>query len=72
MKGTHRYLIRLDGHLTDLWSDWFEGLSLEQDPDGVTLIRASLPDQAALLALLSKINALNVTILAVSRVSQEE
>jgi len=69
---THRYVIRVEGHLTDLWSDWFEGLSLEQEDDGETLIRASLPDQAALLALLSKINALNVAILAVSRVSQEE
>lgn len=72
MEGSHQYEIRLESYLTDLWSDWFDGLSFDHEMDGETSLKAALPDQAALLALLAKINALNVSILAVVRVFPEK
>ena len=68
MKSAHRYVIRVEGYLTDLWSDWFEGLSFDHENNGETSVKADLPDQAALLTLLGKVNALNITILSVKRI----
>jgi hypothetical protein len=61
------YIIRVEGHLTERWSDWFGGLALRNEPDGVTVLAGHICDQAALLGVLGKLHALNLTILAVSR-----
>jgi hypothetical protein len=72
---THKpyvYVIRVQGHLTEQWSDWFEGLVIQADPDGTTLLRGLLPDQAALIGLLTKVHALNLTLLSMNRLYPEE
>ncbi len=60
------YEIRIEGHLTDRWSDWFEGLALRNEPDGETTLSGPFIDQAALFGLLSKIHALNLTLISVN------
>ncbi len=65
------YEIRVEGHLTDGWSDWFEGLMIDNDPNGETTLRGLLSDQAALLGILNKIQALNLTLISVSKMTSQ-
>lgn len=61
------YEIRIDGLIPDTWSGWLEGLAIEPAFDGETMLKGELPDQAALLGVLSKIHSLNLKIIAVTR-----
>jgi hypothetical protein len=63
------YEIRVEGHLTDRWADWFEGLAIRGEPDGETTLSGVLRDQAALLGILGKIQALNLTLISVNRLT---
>ncbi|MHB8114022.1 MAG: hypothetical protein ACYDHA_11265 [Bellilinea sp.] len=65
------YEIRIEGHLTDQWSDWFNGLAINFDSDGKTTLSGMLADQSALLGVLNKIHALNLTIISVKRSDPE-
>ncbi len=65
------YEIRIEGHLTDQWSDWFNGLVINFDSDGNTTLSGTLADQSALLNVLNKIHALNLTIISVKRSDPE-
>jgi len=61
------YEIRVEGHLTERWSAWFEGLAIHHDRRGETRLRGSFVDQAALFGALNKIQALNLTLISVER-----
>jgi hypothetical protein len=63
------YEIRVEGHLTDRWSDWFERMAIRADPDGETTLSGPISDQSALFGVLNKIQALNLVLISVSRVS---
>ena len=62
------YEIRVEGHLSVRWVEWFEGLAIHADPNGETTLCGPLPDQAALIGVLTKIQALNLTLISVKRV----
>jgi hypothetical protein len=66
------YEIRIEGHLTDRWSDWFEGLVIQNDTGGETTLSGPVSDQAALFGVLNKLHALNLTLISVNRSSTEE
>ena len=66
------YEIRIEGHLTDRWSDWFDGLAIRNGPNGETILSGPLSDQAALLGVLNKIQALNLTFISANRTPLEE
>lgn len=72
MDQSYVYEIRIEGHLTDRWSDWFEGLMIRTDPDGETTLIGPLADQAALFGVLTKIHNLNLTLIAVYRTSPSD
>jgi hypothetical protein len=61
------YDIRVEGHLSDRWSDWFDGLAILNDPNGETILRGSFVDQAALFGTLTKIQGLNLILISVNR-----
>ena len=61
------YEIRIEGHLSDRWSDWFEGLAIHNDPNGETSLTGSVADQAELFGVLNKIQSLNLTLISVKR-----
>ena len=63
------YEIRVEGHLTDRWSEWFEGRAIHNDPDGQTTLVGLPIDQAALFGALVKIRDLNLTLVSVNRSS---
>ena len=68
MDKSNYYEIRVEGFLTDSWSDWFEGLVFHNDTTGETTMRGQLADQAALFGILNKIQSLNLTLISVIRV----
>jgi hypothetical protein len=61
------YEIRVEGHLTESWSEWFEGLMIENEPNGEMVLSGPLSDQAALFGILSTIQALNLTVISVKK-----
>ena len=67
MDTPHVYEIRVEGHLADRWSDWFDGLAICNDLNGQTLLTGLLTDQAALYGVLSKIHDLNLVLISVLR-----
>lgn len=61
------YEIRIQGHLHQRWAAWLDG-DLVRVADGTTLVRARVPDQAALHGLLNKVRDLGLRLLSVTQV----
>jgi hypothetical protein len=61
----HIYEIRVRGHLSDKRAEWFDGLTIENQPDGEALITGPVADQAALHGLLIRIRDLGLPLLSV-------
>lgn len=59
------YHIRMKGHLTGEWSDWFGGLSITLEASGDTLLAGPVADQAALFGLLRKVRDLGMPLVSV-------
>ena len=66
------YQIRIKGHLGRQWTEWFGGLTITLEDDGVTLITGLVVDQAALHGLLRKVRDLGVPLLSVNRVESDQ
>ena len=64
------YEICIEGHLTNSWSDWFNGLTLYNETNEVTVVSGAFVDQAALFGVLTKIHYLNLVLISVNRVSK--
>jgi hypothetical protein len=71
MKKPGIYEIRVEGHFSEQWSDWFEGLTICNEPGGEATLTGALDDQTALMGILNRITALNITLVAVKRVLLE-
>lgn len=66
------YEIRIDGHLEDRWSAWFDSLALAHDGDGTTVIRTPAMDQAALHGLLRRVRDAGLPLISVRRFAPHE
>lgn len=66
------YQIRIQGHLKDRWSDWFECMTLIRQEDGTTTLEGRLADQVALHSVLNKIRNLNLKLISVRELEQKE
>src|SRR5947199_10743572 len=62
------YEIRVQGHLDQRWTTWFDGLTISYDGDDCTVLRGPLVDEAALHGVLIKVRDLALSLLAVNRV----
>jgi hypothetical protein len=69
---TQIYQIRVRGHLSDAWAEWFDGLAIENLPNGESLLSGPVADKAALHGLLTKVRDLNLTLLAVALIEPEQ
>lgn len=63
------YQIRVKGHLGDRSADWFEGLAIQQEKGGTTVLTGPVADQAALHGLLMRIRNLCLPLISVNRVA---
>jgi len=64
------YHIRIRGHLSDDWSDWFAGLQITRLAAGETLLVGEL-DQTALHGVLARIRDLTLVLLAVEQIDEK-
>ena len=62
------YEIRIKGHLSHQWTDWFEGLTITLEEDGNTLLTGTVIHQVALHGLLKKVRDLGMPLVSVSPV----
>jgi hypothetical protein len=68
MTRSEQYEIRLQGHLDDRWSAWFDDLVVQAEENGETTLRGPIRDQAALYGVLAKVRNLGLPLLSVTRV----
>ena len=66
------YEIRVEGHLSDRWSAWFDALAVQTEPSSETTLTGLLVDEAALYGVLAKIHNLNLVLVSVVRRSSGE
>ena len=69
---TQYYEIRIKGHLDESWTDWFNGLRVHYEDSGETLLTGSLPDQAALHGVLSRLRDLGIELISVNPVDKAQ
>lgn len=62
-----RYEIRLESVLEDRWSEWFEGLHIENQ-GGETILSGAVPDQSALHGILDRVRDLGLSVISVRRI----
>ena len=72
MNKSYTYEIRVEGNLPQGWSHWFEGLAIHNVSSGEAILSGMISDQAALFAVLNKIQSLNLNLIAVIRSSRVE
>ena len=60
------YHIRIKGHLGQVWTDWFDGLTITHEEDGITLLKGPVIDQAALHGILKKVRDLGMPLLSIN------
>ena len=58
--------IRVKGHLSSQWVDWFDGLTIENQPDGEAVLSGPLPDQTALYSVLNRMRDLGLELISLS------
>jgi len=59
------YEIRVAGHLDETAFDWFGEIQVANRASGDALLSGSIPDQAAMLSVLLRLNDLGLSILSV-------
>ena len=62
------YCIRVEGQLGPEWSDWFEDMTVQCQPDGTTILSGPVRDQAALHGLLLKVRDLGLSLISVNQI----
>lgn len=66
------YEIRVRDYLTTGWAAWFDEMELRYEAEGEMVLVGSLPDQAALHGVLTKIRDLGLTLISVNLVDVVE
>ena len=59
------YQIRVKGHLSDSWSDWFHGFTIDNLPSGEAVLTGEIVDQTALHSLLQRIRDIGLPLIEV-------
>ena len=66
------FQIRIQGHLSQQWQDWFEGLTITLEEDGNTFLSGHVVDQSALHGILKKIRNLGMPLLSVNSIDPNQ
>lgn len=62
--------IRIKGQLSDIWADWFEGMTIHDLDNGEMLLSGHVVDQSALMGILNKLVRLNLTLLSLNEIKK--
>jgi hypothetical protein len=62
------YEIQVAGALGDHWASWFDGMTLDVDGDGTTVISGPVADQAVLHGLLGRLRDLGIPLVSLARI----
>ncbi len=62
-----RCQVRVKGHLRGEWSNWFENLTITNDPDGEAVLTGTLVDDTALYGVLMKMRDIGLSLLTFQR-----
>lgn len=65
------YEIVVEGNLPTYWSEWFAGMTITNEAEGIATIRGPVEDQAALFGLLMHLHGLNINLISLSRYHAE-
>ena len=65
------YEIRIQGRLDARWTARFDGMSMHDEPDGTTVLRGPVIDQAALHGLISRVRDLGLPLVSVAQVADD-
>lgn len=60
------YELRVQGHLDQYWSAWFDGFTITPQDDGTTILHGVVRDQAELHGLLAKVRDLGTALISVT------
>jgi len=63
------YEIKLLGHLDTKWSEWFYGMTITHESNGVTTLFGPLPDQTVLHSVLDRIRDMNLQLKSVNQIA---
>jgi hypothetical protein len=66
------YEIRIQGHLGQDWTGWFEGLTITLEDNGETVLTGPVMDQAALFGVLRKVRDIGLPLLSVVCLGQAD
>ncbi len=66
------YEIRLKGHLSNRWVEWFGEVAIRLEEDGTTRLICPAIDQAALYGLIKKVRSLGLPLLSINRVETSQ
>jgi hypothetical protein len=64
--GVAAYELRVQGHLDQHWSAWFDGFTITHQDDGTTILHGVVRDQAELHGLLAKVRDLGTALISVT------
>ena len=59
------YQIRIKGHVSSQWTDWYEGLTITLKDEGYTLLTGPITDDAALYGILKRVRDLGMQLVSV-------
>jgi hypothetical protein len=60
------YELRIEGHLDQYWSAWFDGFTITHQDDGTTILHGVVRDQSELHGLLAKVRDLGTSLISVT------
>ena len=62
------YKIKVKGHLTPEWTNWFDGIDITHNENNETILSGLVADQAALYGLLGKVRDLGMPLLSIENI----
>ena len=65
------YVIKIHGQLDAQWSEWFYGMAITHECDGVTTLSGPLPDQTVLHSVLDRIRDMNLQLISVNHIKSD-
>jgi hypothetical protein len=70
--GGQFFEIRIKGQLSDIWTNWFESLTVQDLDAGEMLLSGYIADQSALMGILNKLVRLNLTLISLNEIQEQK